>query len=221
MSKVRKVFLKNNALYSYKKFITDEKQFDGVTVATENEWEEVLGLINTSTFVGITQGTTDVTRMNTRMTMTGLMIQVELRSIAPTEDNHVRFLLIKELTRDGNHISGDPTTGDLPRWNLAGHGDTGTGETIMAPHSIFSGKKYTILWDKTFAWPRSATTTDDNQNKFISKKFKLGIPQVYSGAADTTETEHRISLWLLVDRTTASDSIIRMHWQHYYVDNLA
>ncbi len=196
-----------------------DQDFDASPQILPTVWTEVFSG-GTTSFIGIPGGTDDVSRMNTRITITGLMVQLQLRRIGlTTSDNHCRLLLIQERTRDGNHLSTSATTGDLPRYNL-GHGDTGTSELILAPHTIFSGKKYKVLYDRIHKWP-DLVDPENQKTTFISKKFKVSTQLLYSGTGINDEQQNRISLYIAVDRATAAAQTIRLHWQAYYVDTLA
>ncbi len=213
-SAVRRQFLKNNALYSYKKYISATKTYDATTVLADNTWTEV----KTGTpgsFVGMPTGTTDLERMNQRITQTGLMLFAKFtRQLANKDNMHLRIMIIKERTRDGNHVN----AADLPKWS-DGHGDAGTGQLVQAPHSIISGKKYQILYDKIWTFKSSDATA--NQDFYKKKKFSYIIPQRYTSTDRDDEAENRISLWVVSDEATSAAELLVMHWISFYVDNLA
>ncbi len=216
-SAVRKGFLKDNALYSYKKYVSDQKQFDTTPALAANTWTELKGIANPSTFIGLNSGTTDVTRMNKRVTLTGLMMFCMFdRTPSHEADEHIRILLIKERTRDGNHV----TAGDLPKWDDT-HGDTGTADLIMAPHSIISAKKYQVLYDKVIKQEEAGDTLHAKM-KIWKKKFSYLIPQNYAVAdADDDEVQNRVSCWLISHRASTDNNKFNFHWVSYFVDNLA
>ncbi len=184
----------------------------------DNFWSEVRpDLAPDSQLNGVTEGTGGDNRVGKRLILTGIRLTVnwdKAENVLGPE--RVRFLLVKERTRDGKHLTGGnadtPSVCDFPASATTGV------RGLDACHQTTAGKKMQII--KEWQWFIPVNTVGKVE-KYKVIKLALNSMQLYSSTTAISDTKNRYSLWYIQDAAFQADNRLTVTWCTFFSDQLA